>query len=630
MTNGKEIAKKYLSYGLNPVPVDKINKEPLREGWSKSIMTPDEIDLFDFDGIGINTGINSGGLEAIDFDLKNSEEPDKVMKTFKSKLPKGLLRKLVIQKTMSGGYHMIYRCEDISSSKKLAKNEKGNAVIETRGEGGYIKTYPSDGYEIIQGSFDKIPIITPEERLQLFISAKMLNSTLLTEAKKKRSHEDSEYLKKFPEYNDDIEIGLELLKKHGWTIHSEDNVWINFSRPDTKSGDLHAGYHKDGKFFWAFSTAQDDFELEKAYNNHAIYAQLECNGDYRKAYAKLYEMGYGDEKDVIRTEAEAEQQNWEQQLESLSFLSDDIEENSYLEQAREGEILQGKLTGWDSLDPYMRIKDHSLNFGLGLDGIGKSVFMNSLAVSTNILHGDKWGMIMPENRTAMSRRRLIEAESGRPIESFKNDEKLFAKYLQNSRENFKIISNKKHYSLYDVLEMGKRLYEYYGINALLIDPYNFFKVEGNAYGHNNDVLSKMRVFAESYCSVWVMAHPSSNVGRMNKDASGFIKAPTKYDIQGGADFPYRVDDFFTLHRITNHPDLDVRRTMQVIMEKVKEQETGGKVHNAGEWTELIWETRDGFTGYWDENGVNPIYKAKMAKLGVRAQMKRLSPEEAFL
>ena len=125
MKNGKQIAKEYLSFGLNPVPVSADGKEPLREKHNSSLMTEDEIGNFDFEGIGISTGIISGGLEAIDFDLKNAEDPKEVIKMFKAKLPKTLLKKLVVQETMSGGFHMIYRCEDISSSKKLAKNSKG-------------------------------------------------------------------------------------------------------------------------------------------------------------------------------------------------------------------------------------------------------------------------------------------------------------------------------------------------------------------------------------------------------------------------------------------------------------------------------------------------------------------------
>lgn len=629
MTDGQKVAKEYLSFGLNPVPVSE-NKEPLREKHSTVPITEKEIEDFDFDNIGISTGSISGGLEAIDFDLKNAENPEKIMKSFKSKVSLSLMKKLVIQTTMSGGYHMVYRCEDVSSSRKLAKNSEGKAIIETRGEGGYIKCYPSNGYELIQGSFEHIPIITPEERLQLFVSAKMLNSLLVKEANKKRSKEESEYIKKFPEYNDDIEIGLKLLKDNGWTIHSEDSVWINFSRPDSKSKDLHGGYHKEGRFFFCFSTAQDNFETEKPYNNHAIFAELECDGNYKKAYAILYEEGYGDGENKIKSDKEVEDEDWEEKLENLTFLSDDVEENSYLEQARANEIQQGLITGWSSLDEYFRFKDHSFNMGLGYDGVGKSVAALSLAMSSNVLHDWKWGMIMPENRTAMSRRRLIEIKSGKTIDDFKDSPDLFDRHLKEIREDFKIISNKRHYSILDVIEMGKRLYEYYGINALLIDPYNFFKVDGNGYTHNNEILSQLRVFAEQYCSVYVMAHPASNAPRTNKDSGGFLKAPSRYDIQGGADFPYRVDDFFIMHRIVNHPDKDVRRTLQFIVEKVKEEETGGKRHDAGEWTELVWERRDGFLGYWDENGDNPMYNSMISKLGVRAQSKRISAEEAFL
>ena len=206
---------------------------------------------------------------------------------------------------------------------------------------------------------------------------------------------------------------------------------------------------------------------------------------------------------------------------------------------------------------------------------------------------------------------------------------LFDKYLQESRDAFKIVSNRRHYSIADVIDMGKRLYEVYGINAFLIDPYNFFKVSGDGYGHNNQMLSELRVFAETYCSVYIMAHPSSFAPRTNKDAEGYLEPPNKYEIQGGADFPYRVDDFFVIHRIVNHADRDFRKTMQFISTKVKEVETGGMVHELGDYTSLIYERRNGFTGYWDINGDNPMYKAKVSKMGVRAKMKTMSPEEAF-
>ena len=630
MKNGKQIAKEYMTYGLNPLPIAANEKRPLNENHNTIKITEEDIKNYPYEAIGVSTGIISGGLEAIDFDLKNATDPKMVMKIFKSKIPIKLLNKLVVQRTISGGFHMIYRCEDISSSKKLAKNTKGLAIIETRGEGGLIKCYPSEGYTLLQNSFANIPIITPEERLTLFISAKMLNQTIVKDASKRMRSEDRKKFDKFPEYNNDSAIGIEILEKHGWTVWNEDSDWINLTRPSKTEG-ISAGYHKEGKFLYVFSSSQDTFDEEKPYNNHAIFAELECDGRYDMAYAKLYELGYGLEEantpKKLKVEEEAE--DWEDQLESLSFLSDDIEENSYLDQARKGEISLGLSTGWRDVDEFFRFKPNSVNIGLGYDGVGKSVFMLSMAAASHVLHDWKWGMVMPENRTAMSRRRLIETMSGRSIDSFKESPILFDKYKQESREAFHIISNKKHYTIRDVIEMGKRLYEVEGINALLIDPYNFFKVDGNAYSHNNEILSELRVFAEEYCAVYIMAHPSSNSPRTNIDEYGYLMPPSKYSIQGGADFPYRVDDFFVVHRVVNHTDNEVKRTMQFIVEKVKEVETGGKRHDKDDYTRLIFEWRDGFLGYWDTNGDNPMYAAIKSRQGVRAQMKGITPTEAF-
>jgi len=622
--NGKKIAKDYLAAGLNPLPIKLGEKRPLNEEHNTVPITLESIKEYDFQAIGVSTGIISGGLEAIDFDLKNAENPDMVMKVFKSKVPADLLKKLVVQQTVSGGFHMIYRCEDVSSSKKLAKNPEGKAIIETRGEGGLIKCYPSEGYKLLQGSLEDVKIITPEERLQLFISAKMLNQVVIKDANKRLRKEDQTYFKVFPEYNSDPDIGIKILEDIGWTRFNEDSEWINLTRPD-KSFGISAGYHKEGKFLFVFTSSQDHFEEERPYNNHAIFAEIVCDGDYSKAYAKLFEMGYGVED---KRKTSTEEEDWDSSLESLSFLSDETEENGYLEQARKGEVALGLSTGWADVDEYFLFKPNSLNIGLGYDGVGKSVAMLSKAMASNVLHDWKWGMVMPENKTGMSRRRLIEAKSGQLIDDFKDSPILFDKYKQEVRDGFKIISNKKHYSIADVIEMGKRLYEYHGINALLIDPYNFFKVTGNGYSHNNETLSQLRVFAEEYCSVYIMAHPSSDSPRTNLDEYGYLKPPSKYSIQGGADFPYRVDDFFIIHRIVNHTDNEVRRTMQFIVEKLKEEETGGKRHSKGEFTELIWERRHGFLGYWDTKGNNPMYQAIKNKRAIN-KIQGISPAEAF-
>ena len=600
--NLKQTAKDYIKLNLNPVPLSKGSKVAIRKEHQTNIPEED-ISNYGWSDMAISTGYASGNLEALDFDLKNTDNPKGFLEDYKELVGEELLNKLVVQSTPSGGYHFIYRCDTIESSRKLAKNEDGLAILETRGIGGYIKCYPSEGYKMVRKTFEEIPYITSEERFRLFIAGRKLNKLIEKDSKDRVSKEDRDYQSKFPDYDDDMDIGLDLLKDHGWTIHSNVAGWINMTRPGKSIQDgMSGGYNTDGKFFYAFSTSQDNFITERPYSNSQIYAELECEGNYRKAYAKLFEAGYGVDDD-------------EEEVETLDFLSSEIEENEYLDQARKGEIEHGLSTGWN-IDEYFRLKRNSLNLGIGVDNVGKSVWMTSLMVSSNIQHGWKWGVVAPENKNALTRQRTIEVLSGKPIIHFKDKDKVYEQYKAYSRNKFHVVANKQHYSLTDVIKMGIRLYEYEGIDALLIDPYNFFAVEGNGYSNDNNILSKLRVFVERYCSVYLMAHPYSDFTRKSIDKDGYLKAPTKYDTQGGSNFAYRVDDVFTNHRLVNHPSDEIRKTMQFIVGKIKEYHTGGKPHDKDDYSELMWDTRDGFTGYWDSDGNNPIYKSILARRGV--------------
>jgi hypothetical protein len=617
MNKLQKIAKRFLELELNPVPVRSGSKAPVRKGHHKPI-TVEEIKDYEFEEIGISTGYSSLNLQALDFDTKNAEDPDEYMRIFDSRVPTALADKLVIQKTPSGGFHYIFRCDEIESSQKLARNKKGEAIIETRALNSYIKCFPSKGYEMERGLFSGIQIISPEEKQFLFTVSRQLDALYLKDVYKRYSSEDIEHLKKFSDYNKDAEIGENLLKKAGWTVHSENDKWINFTRPDSGSSDLHGGYNKEGFFFQTFSTAQDSFITGKGYNNHHLFCELECGGNFKKGYAKLYEAGYGVEN--------SEDDDSDDDV-FISFLSNEIDENIYLDQLRKDEISQGLSWGWGALDKNFLLKRNSFNFMLGIDNIGKSTLLSSMMASTNLLHSIKWGISSPEGKTADTRRDLMEASAGKKMKHMSKPEydKLFAK----SRQNFHIISNDKHWSIEEILDKGRVLYEQFGIDVLLIDPFSFYAGSGN-FSDDNAILSKMRVFAQKYCSVIVVDHPYTGYTRDSKNKeNGYLRLPTKYDASGGNSKANRCDDFISIHRIINHPDDDVRKTMQVSVQKVKDKSTGGEPHLDGEWGELCYERRDGFLGYWDSNGDNPIYEAKVSKIGVRAKMSNMTPEEAF-
>ncbi len=607
------MALEYLSYGLNPVPISD-GKIPARRKFSSEVMTEEEIKTFNFTMMGVATGITSAGLEAIDFDLKNSDEPAEVMKRFREKVPNELLKSLVAQQTKSGGYHLIYRCEVTEPSRKLAVNPEGEPVIETRGRDAFIKCYPSEGYKLIQGSFKDIPIITPRQRLQLLISCQLVNDYLAKGAYKKSK--DNGYVERFPKYDSDPQIGIDLLVKHGWKVISKEGHKVMMERPGKDENSTSATYFTDLNFFYNYSS-NTDFEERRPLNNHKLFIELECGGDWRKGYDTLSDRGYANDNWKKKMERETSPVTDKSSLDDMSFISDRALESTYIKQAMLNEIPLGLSTGWPKLDQHFRIKRNTLNIGLGFDGCGKSMFKISQACSDFVCNGAKTAFCMPENKTAMSRRRIIEALSGRPITYFKGRKEELKHFEDLAYDNFFIIKNEKHWTIAEVMEMGKKLVNERGVQTLVIDPYNFFKATNeNMHSGNTEILSQLRVFAEKYCTVDLMAHPVTGATRKNKNAEGYMEPPDKYDIEGGGSFAYRVDDFYILHRITNHGNMSARNVMQFILGKLKESETGGSVHSASEYTQLTWDTRDGFTGYYDDLGINPMREYLNRKLTI--------------
>lgn len=122
-----ETANELLSKGLNIIAVDKQKKAIAAwKTFTEDRITPkaltDQINSDKAEGIAVICGGVSGGLEVIDFDLKNDISGN-LMKRFNALIPSDLLKRFLIIKTRSNGFHYYYRCEVIEGNKKLASRE---------------------------------------------------------------------------------------------------------------------------------------------------------------------------------------------------------------------------------------------------------------------------------------------------------------------------------------------------------------------------------------------------------------------------------------------------------------------------------------------------------------------------
>lgn len=607
-----ETAKKYIKAGVNILPL-KTDKSPNIGSWAQyqKIMFNDF--AASFEKIGLICGQISGGVEVIDIDCKydlSGTLYDDYCRLI-SFNDKALLKKLVIQKTVSNGYHFVYRCKLNDGNKKLASRpadpketktgEKVKVLIETRGEGGYIAIAPSEGYEIIQGSIETIPDISEREREVLFCCARALNKVNLKvyEPTKKQIEWVDNGKKPWEDF-DDRGSSLDLLLAHGWSDVYSHGDRVMLKRPGNTSAKTSGSYNTQLRLFKTFSTSTE-FEAEKGYTPSAVFAVLECNGDFTEAGRKLYELGYGERSEIIeqrKTEVEKE--------DDYSFISKEFDENKYLVDFYSGKLQKGLSTGFKVLDHYFLWKESNLIINNGHMNVGKSTILWYLMVLNNMLHGWKWIIYSSENREASVRRRLMEFRYGKDYNKFKQSEINEAKRW--AYDNFTIIKGDTVETYETIIDKCTRLMSLKPHKGLLIDPYNALDVPMSAKSHefHYKATTGFRIFAKTFnCTTVINTHAVTEALR-KLDKEGYPAAPMAADTEGGGKFANRADDFLTFHRITQDPVN--KSTIEIHVRKIKETETGGEPTPLKSPVRLMMKNVNGFFGFYSEDGVCPIQR----------------------
>lgn len=571
--------------GLQIIPISD-KKIPLVPKWEQ---TKTKHDISKCYGVGIVCGAISENLECIDVDLKYDITGTiftDYKKTISSINPE-LLKKLVVQKTVSGGYHLIYRCENIEGNKKLAqryateaeklKGEKIKVLFETRGEHGYIACYPTPGYELVYGTFDKIQTITPDERETLFSVAYSFNEVVkeyrppvVAQKKQIKGLTPSE------DFNQRGDV-IALLQEYGWTAVGKKGSKILVKRPgDSKTA--HSGNYDEERNRFSVFTTSTEFEAQTPYMPYAVYCLLKCNGDFTKVPEMLRADGYGDP--IQEAKEIAIQSIIDTSDEDLSFLATAEDYEDYLNKWRTGTFEMGKSTGIPTLDNHFLFKEGNLVIINGIDNVGKSSVAWYLSMLAAVFHGWKSLIFSSENRIGGVVRKLIEFYWSEPIDSM--SEEKFKTGKKFVRENFDIIkTSEKMFNYQDILNMAAKALKKKTYKILLMDPYNSLKIDIPAkskqgvYDYHYEAASVLQLFGRKYnISIYLNCHVGSQAAR-NKDKDGFTKAPQKEDTEMGVMFANKADEFITIHRVTQHKNDWMFTEFHV--RKVKETETGGRV-----------------------------------------------------
>lgn len=278
-------AIEYLKYGFNPVPIKegtKVPKVPELKPYFSKMFTANQLKKLVGSSLGVIAGEISGNLLVLDFDNKKGDI-DKTFKQFIKKIKK-LNKKynFPIETTPSGGYHLFLRCTDpVGGAKKLAQvivKGKKTAIIETKGEGGYVVVDPTPGYSFNGTPLISTPTITFDEMKQILKTARKF-SEIKSETKSKKT----EYAG--PSFTDEefeiVENAMKVsLLAHGWKEledqHDKKNEYWQRPGKDPGNEDKSAGYN--GEVFNVFSTDADPLE-DRGYHPIEVVAQLDHKGD---------------------------------------------------------------------------------------------------------------------------------------------------------------------------------------------------------------------------------------------------------------------------------------------------------------------------------------------------------------
>lgn len=646
--------------GLQFVPVAK-NKQPIIQGWQTSSATHN---LKNCQGVGIVCGKLSGNLSGIDVDVKYSLDGklyDQYCQLVDEADP-NLRRKMVVQRTRTGGYHWLFRCSKIEGNKKLAnrpttsdeKNDtyktrlakelaagtpqeeakrlalkeahedKVRVLIETRGEGGYLMCWPSEGYDLIDGDFQSIAEISPEEYDTLFACARQLNE--IVEEHKPHNYTPTKKtfkgLSPFDDYNERGDV-LELLQNHGWKYVKQKGSKFLLLRPGQSSA-AHSGNYDTAKRWFSVFTTSTAFQTQTAYLPYAVYAMLEHDGDYKAAKQALYEQGFGDREEEKRSLNQKTPSRVTLIGDDLAFLAKPSDYEKGLQEVIDGAIKMGKSTGFESLDPYFLWKETNLVMTVGIDGSGKTVTTWFLALLTAMLHGWRWIIYSNENSVRTFMWRMIEFYWGTPIRLQSDAQRTHArKFIE---EHFFIIkTDKDAYNYREIIQMTEKVLLVKNVRRgktnyfnVLIDPYNGLRVDVpltskfSTHDYHYNALLDFRMFKDNEgCGFLINNHAITEALRM-RDKDGYPIAPGREFTEGGGKFANKADDFFTIHRKKQHPT-DWNQT-EFHISKIKEHETGGK-ETPLDFPVIVKMDKNkcGFSEEGNGNLWNPVKKIHYAK-----------------
>lgn len=214
----------------------------------------------------------------------------------------------------------------------------------------------------------------------------------------------------------------------------------------------------------------------------------------------------------------------------------------------------GLSTGWKSIDAHYTVKPGEVTTVTGIPGHGKSELLDAMVVNLADQQGWSIGVCSPENWPLQDHiAKLLEKYNGKPFgqgPTLRMDHHDLVNGIQWLEDHFIFFSPPEtDMTIEKILELARQAVTRYGINGLVIDPWNELDhsrpVNLTETEYISRCLTKIRRFARSHgVHVWLVAHPT----KLKKKEDGTYPVPTPYDISGSGHWRNKADNCLTIYR----------------------------------------------------------------------------------
>lgn len=302
----------------------------------------------------------------------------------------------------------------------------------------------------------------------------------------------------------------------------------------------------------------------------------------------------------------------------FSFLSEDKNEDEWLNMVRTNSVPQGYGIDSSHFDNHFRLKKKTMVGVFGADNTGKTTFTIFIMVCYAKKHGLKFLLLCKENNSASVRQKIMEVYCGQwlhQVSDLKYKEALdfSKKYFDIMDNNFEINQD----NFFQVLEKAVAKSNYFSI---FIDPYNSIQYDSNPKS-NYAFIDKIRAFQNKHdVSFIISMHISTEKARnwvySDKESisifddetnsqdvavGGQPRIPRKNFVEGGQPIANKLDDIIIVHRIPKVKEL--RSYTLISVDKVKEEQTGG-MQSFEE--PIMFRKEYGFVSFVDRTLNNPL------------------------